>query len=127
MLFPKKSFISGSDERWDAMFVLDLYEDYLGSTERESMEVTFDFLNTQIWEYMKSCDFGNNVLRVFYLNNIEQLLKEAKQFEGKQLGDVMESLFGAQYLYFDGLETYFFLDKVLEETGLCLYSCNHMG
>ena len=128
----EKVYVSGDNEKWNAMFVLDIYEDYLNGisirqTREKSMEISFDFLNTQIWKYMQSWDIKDNVLHSFYMNNIEQLLNGAKEFEGKQIADVMECLFEAQYLYFDEMETNYLICEALKEAGVCLYSCGHMG
>lgn len=130
-LFERK-YASDSNEKWNAMFVLDIYEDYFdGNNMRRSreknMEVSFDVLNTQVWEYLGSENIVWNILQTFYMNNAEQLLKGAKQFDGKQIAEVLEYLFGAQYLYFDDMETNYLICEALREAGVCLYSCGHMG
>ena len=56
-----------------------------------------------------------------------KLLASSKKFDKKHIGDVMEYLFGAQALYFDTLETHYLVVEALKETGICLYSCGHMG
>ena len=61
------------------------------------------------------------------MNNIEQLLSAAKQFEGKQVAEVMEYFFGAQYLYFEEMETNYLVCEALKEAEVCLFSCGHMG
>ena len=91
------------------------------------LEVSFDFLNTRIWEYMQSWDIEDNMLQSFYMKNVEQLLNGAKEFEGKQIADAMECLFEAQYLYFDEMETNYLICEALKEAGVCLYACDHMG
>lgn len=128
----EKKYVSGSNEKWHAMFILDIYDDYLDSisiwcTKEKNMQVSFDFINTQIWEYMQSRKLENNILQSFYMNNIEQLLEDTKQFDGKQLADVMECLFDSKYLYFDEMETNYLVCEALKEAGVCLYSCGHMG
>ena len=127
----EKVYVSGEDKKWCAMFVLDIYEDYLyeiGIWEtREKSEISFDFLSTRVWEYMQSWNIGDNLLQSFYMDNVEQLLNDAKQFEGKQIADVMECFFEAKYMYFDTMETNYLISEALEEAGVCLYSCCHMG
>ena len=127
-----KKYTSTSDEKWTAVFILDIYEDHLNNfqlwqSKEKNMPVSFDFIKDQIWEYMKTWHMEDNVLKEFYMNNIEQLLKATKQFEGKQVGEVMECFFGAKYLYFDEMETNYLFCEALEETEICLYSCGHMG
>ena len=126
----QKVYISGNGEKWNAMFVLDMYKNYLENIDGvwpKDIEVTVDLLNSQAREYIQSWYFDSDILRVFYTNNIEELLEGAKQFEGKELPEVMEYLFGAQYLYFYEDEPYSIIREALEEAGLCLYSCEHMG
>lgn len=128
----KKKYDSSSDEKWAAVFILDVYKEYLDryilfESEEKNMEVSFDFLNMQIWEYMESRNIADNILKEFYMNNIEQLLSAAKQFDGKQVAEVMEHFFGAQYLYFDRGETHYLVCEALKEAGVCLYFCGHMG
>lgn len=91
------------------------------------MEVSSEILNTQVKDYLQSWECKGSTLQVFYMNNLDELLKGAKRFEGKELADVMEYFFGAQYLYFDETETHYLISEALEEAGLCLYSCCHMG
>lgn len=123
---------SDIDKKWTAIFVLDIYSSYWWS-KRDSWkmggEISLDILNSQIWEYLGSWDIvmKENELHLLYMNNAEQLLDMAKVFAGKQLGDVMEYLFEAQYLYFDSTETHYLIKEALEDAGLCLYSCCHMG
>lgn len=128
----ERKYVSGSDEKWNAVFLLDIYEDYLDriqiwQNKEKNMVVSFNFLNTQVWEYMQSWNMEENVLRSFYVDNIEQLLEGTKQFDGKQIADVMEYFFGAKYLYFDDMETNYIVCEALKEAGVCLYSCGHMG
>lgn len=108
------------------MFVLDLYEWYSYHTDEINLQVSFDFINTQIWEYAQSFSCKDSVLWDFYMNNIGKLLASSKKFDKKHTGDVMEYLFGAQALYFDTLETHYLVVEALKETGLYLYSCGHM-
>ena len=128
----EKVYLSSSDEKWNSLFILDLYEDYLyktdqWNTDEKSMEVSSEILNAQVKDYLQSWECEGSTLQVFYMNNLEELLKGAKRFEGKELADVMEYFFGAQYLYFDETETHYLISEALEEAGLCLYSCCHMG
>ena len=37
-LFLKKVYLSSSDEKWNALFILDLYEDYLYKTDQWNTE-----------------------------------------------------------------------------------------
>lgn len=128
----KKEYSNTDDEKWIAAFILDIYEDYIDKlqfwqSKEKSMKISFDFINTQIWEYMQSWNMEDNVLKEFYMNNIEQLLSETKQSEGKQVAEVMEHFFGAQYLYFDEMETNYLVCEALKEAEVCLFSCGHMG
>ena len=128
----EKEYSGNGGEKWIAVFILDIYDDYLDrlqfwKSKEKNMEVSFDFINTQIWEYMQSWNMENNVLKEFYMNNIEQLLSATKQFEGKQVAEVMEHFFGAQYLYFDEMETNYLVCEAIKETEVCLFSCGHMG
>lgn len=128
----EKEYVSGSHEKWNAMFVLDIYESHLDSislpeSKEKNMEVSFEFINDQVWEYLQSWDFEEDILKTFYLNNIQQLVDGAEQFDGKQISDVMEYLFGARYLYFSELESNYLVCDALKEAGVCLYTCNHMG
>ena len=116
-----------TDGEWEAMFILDLYEWYSYHTEETNLQVSFDFINTQIWEYAQSFSCKDNVLWDFYMNIIGKLLASSKKFDKKHIGDVMEYLFGAQALYFDTLETHYLVVEALKEAGLCLYYCGHMG
>lgn len=128
----EKKYSDTDDEKWITVFILDIYDDYLDrlqfwQSKEKDMPVSFDFINDQIWEYMQSWHMEENVLKEFYMNNIEQLLNATKQFEGKQVAEVMEGFFGAQYLYFDEMETNYLVCEALEETEICLFSCGHMG
>lgn len=127
-----KKYTSTDDEKWVAAFILDIYEEHIDrfqfwQSKEKNMEVSFDFLKSEIWEYMQSWRIEDNILREFYMNNMEQLLNATKQFEGKQVAEVMEYFFGAQYLYFDEIETNYLVCEALKESGVCLYSCGHMG
>ena len=99
-----------------ALFILDLYEDYLykadlWNTDEKSMEVSSEILNAQVKDYLQSWECEGSTPQVFYMNNLDELLKGAKRFEGKELADVMEYFFGAQYLYFDETETHYLISR----------------
>ena len=49
----EKVYLSSSDEKWNALFILDLHEDYLykadlWNTDEKSMEVSSEILNAHI-------------------------------------------------------------------------------
>ena len=49
----EKVYLSSSDEKWNSLFILDLYEDYLYKTDQwntneKSMEVSSEILNAHI-------------------------------------------------------------------------------
>lgn len=122
------------DRKLTAIFVLDLYhmywlsefDDWLTS-DRADVKISLKILESQLWNYLGSWYIEDNEMQLLYVCNAEQLLEAAKIFDGKQVADVMEFLFEAKYLYFDELETHYLIQEALEEAGLCLYSCCHMG
>ena len=119
--------------RLTAKFVLDIYWDNFwhnyswDSKDGEKIIVSMDVLNDEIWEYMGSRNRKEDIFAEFYVNYVEELLKTAEQFEGMSITEVMEVFFDAQYLYFNGQETHYLICEALENAGLCLYSCGHMG
>lgn len=131
-LSEKNSIADVDNKKIVAIFILDIYVHYLEwvdiqSRREKNLEISFDFLNSQVWEYMGSRCINYNILELFYINNMDKLLDASKKFDGMQFADVMECLFDAQYLYFDDIETNYLIQEALEEAGLCLYSCCHMG
>lgn len=128
------------DKKLTALFVVDLY--YVNwrtkhnfiycdakSTEDEDREISQDILTSKAWDFL-GCSWWlieEDELQSLYLNNVERMLEMAKMFDGKQVADVMEYLFEAQYLYYNVIETHYIIEEALEEAGLCVYLCNHMG
>ena len=64
-----------------------------GIPNEKSMEVSLKILNAQVKDYLQSWECEGSILQVFYMNNLDELLKGAKRFEGKELADVMEYFF----------------------------------
>lgn len=128
------------EKRLAAKFILEVYEgDYDGlvwdakaNSSMKSMDeklktVSYDFVCKEVWEYLGNWYHSDDVLYNFYLDNLEKILTYAKAFEGKALGELMECLFDAKYLYFNDMETHYIICEALKEAGICLYSCGHMG
>lgn len=115
--------------RWTAMFIMDIYSfaleyDTIIEEESKNLMVDYDFINSNLGKFLHLCKMSNGG---FYFNNMEQLMMNIKDFEGKQLGDVMEILFDAKYLYFDENETIYYIEEALIDAGICMYTCVHMG
>lgn len=118
--------------KWTALFILDIYTEFFASIYRKAPEtsklnITYDFINDHFFEYITSWERDYDIMQFFYLDNIEELLVNVKEFEGKNFADVMEYVFEAQYLYFDEWETHYLICEALKNAGICVYSCGHMG
>lgn len=131
----KLEYTSTNGDKWTVVFILDIYDSYIVqymgrdiAKEEKSMKISYENLYDYIWEYVQSAYIEEtNILFNFYMDNLDQLMSAAKKFDGKELSELMEHFFGAQYLYFDDCETNYLVREALEEEGICLYACGHMG
>lgn len=111
-----------------ALFIMDVYKHFFEySREVVRISISYDFMKLHVWEYLDCWEQQDEITKEFYLENIGELMKHAREFDGKDLGDVMEVLFDAQYLYFDDLETDDLIFEALRNAGLGLYASGHMG
>lgn len=131
----KLEYTSTNADKWTVVFILDIYDSYIDqymgrdiAEEEKSMKISYENLYDYIWEYVQLAGIEEtNILFDFYMDNLEQIMSAAKKFDGKELSELMEHFFGAQYLYFDDEETNYLVREALEEAGVCLYACGHMG
>ena len=127
------TYTENLEKRLAAKCIIDAYMNKYWAYSYESMEkeklnvVSFEFLKKILREYLEDEDKQYHLFADYYKNNVEKILRYAKAFDGKYLGELMEVFFDARYLYFDIEETHYVIREALEEAGLCLYACGHMG
>lgn len=117
-------------KRLSVMFILDIYYEDLFLRDIESsrnQKVSFDYIYSEVWEHISSWNRADDTFYEFFLNNMEAFFDNVKAFDGQLIADVMEYLFDAQYLYFNEMETHYFICETLKEAGLCEFGCGHMG
>lgn len=117
-------------KRWNAMFVLDVYNDYILSPAdwySRDIVISVECISDQVLKDKDLRYIKDDVMRQFYVSNIEQFLDHAKEFDGTLFADVMEWVFDAQYLFFREFSIDNAIEDILKEEGLCSFACCHMG
>ena len=98
------------------------HKDSLSAEEIE--ELLFDCFRAEEYEDLS---WRRPDLLSWVEGDLERMRDAALQYAGVKAGELMEQVFGAQYMYFDENETPYIIQEAIREEASCMLSCVHMG
>jgi len=59
--------------------------------------------------------------------HLDDMMVYFPEYEGLSAGEILERVYGTPYMFYDQLETHYWIIDAVAQLPECLYSCNHMG
>ena len=69
----------------------------------------------------------DELVQYILIANYDAIWEYAIKNINKSIGEVLEELLEAKYMYFDDLETHYWIGETIMESEKCILGCNHMG
>ena len=113
-----------------AILILDIYCDIYWGDEVKGKEIVIcsEVFSTHLEEVGKSKIWNEyDIFPQYYQEHMASLQSYFEEYENKQISQLLEYLFDAQYLYFCEREVNYLLCDILKEEGICKYAAVHMG
>ena len=113
-----------------AILILDIYCDIYWGDEVKGKEIVIcsEVFSTHLEEVGKSKIWNEyDIFPQYYQEHMASLQSYFEEYENKQISQLLEYLFDAQYLYFCESEVNYLLCDILKEEGICKYAAVHMG
>lgn len=68
-----------------------------------------------------------DVIQYVLIVKYDKIWEYAMRNISKSIGEILEELLEAKYMYFDDLETHYWIGETIMESEKCILGCNHMG
>lgn len=118
------------EKKLAAILILDIYEDIysINTVKGKEIAIHSEVFTTHLEEVGKNKIWNEwKIFPQYYQEHLDCLQSYFAEYENKQISDLLEYLFDAQYLYFCEREVNYLLCDILKEEGICKYAAVHMG
>lgn len=105
------------------------YSDSVQRNDKDHYVLTTENIQEHLWHFFECQDLflpGSCFYQFIevYLSELENMLKH---YAGMTIGEILEEVIDAHYMYFDYQETHYLYADAIIECPECLFGCNHMG
>lgn len=81
----------------------------------------------QHWNQFTADMEEDPVLFAYAKFHLDDMMVYFPEYEGLSAGEILERVYGTPYMFYDQLETHYWIIDAVAQLPECLYSCNHMG